>query len=73
MVMFSQRDYEGPRKIANTSMGAALLGVKKAFEFQQGLFPAARTLGLDLLNITPAVKNGIMRFAMGTRRPGGIL
>lgn len=70
--MFSQRDYEGPRKIANTSMGVALLGVKKAFELQQGLFPAARTFGLDLLNRIPAVKNEIMKFAMGTRVPRGM-
>lgn len=73
------RRYERSRSAQNLMMVAAMEGVKAAFAGPAapgavGLAAAlgehwatARSLGLALLNASPAVKQGIARFAMGTR------
>ncbi len=46
-------------------MMAALDGLKRIFEPQEGLLSSLRGVGLDALNAAPAVKQRIMRYAMG--------
>ena len=59
--------YEKPRRAANETMIAALDSIKTAFSVQLRPFAAARNLGLDLINRTPAVRDTIMSYAMGQK------
>jgi len=61
----AQGAYQAPRQAANTAMMAALDGLKRVFEPQEGLLSSLRGVGLDALNAAPAVKQRIMRYAMG--------
>lgn len=61
----SQGSYEGPRQRANVAMMGALDALGCLWKPQSGPLAAVRSLGLDALNATPAVKQRIMRYAMG--------
>ena len=60
-----QEHYERPRQRANVSMMAGLDLLKRLFTPQEGLLANMRNLGLDTVNIMPAVKQQIMKYAMG--------
>ncbi len=49
----------------NGAMAAALDGLARVFQPQQGSLAALRGLGLDLINSTPLLQRGIMKYAMG--------
>jgi 2-polyprenyl-6-methoxyphenol hydroxylase-like FAD-dependent oxidoreductase len=57
--------YEAPRQRVNGAMAAALDGLARVFQPQQGSLAALRGLGLDLINSTPLLQRGIMKYAMG--------
>ena len=46
-------------------MAAALDGLKRVFQPQQGALAQLRGLGLDIINSTPVLQRGIMKYAMG--------
>lgn len=60
-----QEQYERPRQRANTSMMAALDGIKRIFAPQAGPLALVRGLGLDVLNAATPLKGRIMSYAMG--------
>ncbi|KAK9834120.1 hypothetical protein WJX84_000985 [Apatococcus fuscideae] len=62
---FLEEHYERPRQRANVSMMAGLDLLKRLFTPQEGLLANMRNLGLDTVNIMPAVKQQIMKYAMG--------
>ena len=57
--------YEAPRQRANAAMAAALDGLRRVFQPQEGALASLRGLGLDIINSTPALQRGIMKYAMG--------
>ncbi|EIE24634.1 flavin-dependent monooxygenase [Coccomyxa subellipsoidea C-169] len=57
--------YEQPRQRENGMMMMALDSLKHIFAPQKGLLASIRGLGLDLINGTPALKERIMKYAMG--------
>ena len=61
----TQEHYESPRRAANLAMITALDSVKLAFSLQTGPLALLRNAGLDLINATGPVRNGIMKYAMG--------
>lgn len=62
---FLQTEYEAPRQRANISMMAALDGLKGVFSLQAPTLAGARSLGLQLINASPELRQGIMKYAMG--------
>ncbi len=60
-----QEMYEQPRQRENGMMMMALDSLKHIFAPQKGLLASVRGLGLDLINGTPALKERIMKYAMG--------
>ncbi|KAI7843241.1 hypothetical protein COHA_003075 [Chlorella ohadii] len=59
-----ERDYEAPQKRVNSSMIAAMDGLKDIFQPQSGPVARLRSLGLDLINSSPVAKRAILRIAM---------
>jgi len=60
-----QSEYEAPQQKANLAMMAALEGLKRVFAVQAPALAGARSLGLQLINASPELRQGIMKYAMG--------
>lgn len=59
------RRYERSRKSENLIMIAAIEGIKRLFAGKRMPLPMLRSLGLNMVNKTPLLKNYFMRRAMG--------
>ncbi|KAK9816974.1 hypothetical protein WJX72_007658 [[Myrmecia] bisecta] len=64
-ILLLEGQYERPRQRANTAMMAAIDSLKHVFTPQSGPLASLRGLGLDVVNLTPAVKGRILSYAMG--------
>ena len=60
-----QESYEAPRQRANVGMMAALDGLQKVFQPQQGWLARVRGAGLGLIDSSGLAKQQIMKYAMG--------
>jgi 2-polyprenyl-6-methoxyphenol hydroxylase-like FAD-dependent oxidoreductase len=61
------REYERERLLQNTRMLTGVHTIKQMFGTNEGPFAALRSIGLDLFNSIPAIKNEASRVAMGLK------
>jgi 2-polyprenyl-6-methoxyphenol hydroxylase-like FAD-dependent oxidoreductase len=60
-----QEHYERPRMAVNGVVSAALHTLNSVFAVDHGPLALSRSAGVALVQATPPLRNGLMRFAMG--------